>query len=978
MSLSIGIDIGSTTVKFIVLKNKKIIYKTYKRHFSKVQEATLKILESIKPLILSEPFTLAFSGSAALGLASNLHLPFVQEVFATCQAAHTLESDTDVIIELGGEDAKILFLTGGTEERMNGSCAGGTGAFIDQMAALLNITALELDALSLNYTQLYPIASRCGVFAKTDIQPLLNQGARKEDLAASIFQAVVDQTITGLSQGRSIKGKVMFLGGPLHFFKGLGNRFKETLNLDDTAAVFPELGLYSVALGSALFAEESKQTFTFDSLYSSLKNLQLTSSTQVSSPLFATPKDYDDFLLRHSLNAVPTYDLTSYSGNVYIGIDCGSTTTKLVVMSENDDILYQFYSSNKGTPIDVVKEQLLHIYSLCNDSIHILSTSVTGYGEEIIKHTFNIDFGLVETLAHLQAAKHFNPKVDYILDIGGQDIKCFKIKDGMVDDITLNEACSSGCGSFIETFAKSLGYDIETFAELALESQAPVELGSRCTVFMNSSVKQAQKDGASIADLSAGLALSVVKNALYKVIRSTKSLGEQIVVQGGTFLNDAVLRSFELEIGQEVIRPNISGIMGAYGAALYAKTHGSASTTLIPYEALKTLTHKTMPSTCKGCTNKCTLTINTLSDHRRLISGGRCEKPTKGVTSHPLPDLYKYKLEQIANLKSKPGKRGKIGIPLGLNIYEMIHFFHPLLTSLGFEVVLSDLSSKDLYRKGQHSIPSDTVCYPAKLMHGHIIDLLDKGISTLFYPCLTYNFDEHLGNNHFNCPVVAYYPEVLKANMEELQNTTFLTPYWYPENRKNFILQAYKDLKPYYPDLTRAEIRQAVTLAYQNYAAYKAQLYTAGERALEFAKIHHKQAIILAGRPYHIDPEINHGINSLLSSLDIVVLSEDCIPPLHKTSVHVLNQWTYHSRLYNCAKHVSYTDDLNLIHFVSFGCGIDAITCDQVSEILAENHTLYTQIKCDEITNLGAVKIRIRSLLEALKGRSEAYEKYKS
>ena len=980
---NVGIDIGSTTVKVVVMEGDRVLYRVYQRHLSQVRQATLRALEGAKQF-LDGPFQVAISGSAGLGLAEDAGVDFVQEVFATYKTVMEYEPDTDAVIELGGEDAKIIFLSGGLEERMNGSCAGGTGAFIDQMATLLNVTPEQLDQLSLHHERIYPIASRCGVFAKTDIQPLLNQGARKEDVAASIFQAVVDQTVTGLSQGRKIEGKVLFLGGPLFFFKGLQQRFEQTLRLAPGKAVFPEWAQYSVALGAAIYTRGLQTTYTYEQFTEQLKNaVSRSKSTQYLQPLFANQEEHNQFVQRHSRANVPWKDIAGYCGDAYLGIDCGSTTTKLVLMSDHYETLYRYYSSNQGNPVQIVREQLQKIYEACGDQVNIRYAVSTGYGEELIKHAFHLDDGIVETIAHFKAAQHFDPQVDFILDIGGQDIKCFKIKDNAIDSIMLNEACSSGCGSFIETFAKSMGYTAEEFARLGLFSQYPVDLGSRCTVFMNSSVKQAQKDGAGVEDISAGLSMSVVKNVLYKVIRARNAdeLGKHIVVQGGTFLNDAVLRSFEKEIGHDVIRPDIAGLMGAYGAAIYAKgicPKEQPRSSMLGAQQLENFQHESKPVVCQGCTNHCNLTVNIFAGGERYISGNRCEKPLGLGKERQLPDLYRFKLEQIRALSedcskraaAHTGKRGVIGLPLGLNMYENLFFWEAFFRNLDFDIVVSDLSSRALYAKGQYSVPSDTACYPAKLMHGHIENLLDKGVTTIFYPCMSYNFDESKGDNHFNCPVVAYYPELLASNVEKLKQVRYLYPYLDLAERKTFPKKIWQALQEYYPDLTLREVKRASDCAYESYHRQREQVKEEGRKALEFARQKGLKTIILCGRPYHVDPEINHGINQLITSLGLVVVTEDCVADLvQPVRPDVLNQWTYHSRLYNAAEYVVEHRDCELVQLVSFGCGIDAITTDEVSAILARGQRLYTQLKIDEINNLGAVRIRIRSLIGAVRER---------
>jgi len=974
VELSLGIDIGSTTAKVVLRRNDEVLFERYERHFSQVREKTAELVELVGEISKDEKMNIAISGSAGLGLSEAAKLPFVQEVFATGEIVRKREPDTSCVIELGGEDAKIIFFDGGMDERMNGSCAGGTGAFIDQMATLLNITVDELDYLSLKSDRIYPIASRCGVFAKTDIQPLLNQGARKEDVAASIYQAVVNQTIAGLAQGRCINGKVLFLGGPLYYCKGLGIRFKETLKLDDSNAIFPEYGRFAVALGASIYAEKEGRSFTAGELINKIKNAKAVSSgTERLEPLFGDSEEYENFSKRHAKTVVAEKDIASYSGKAYLGIDCGSTTTKLLLLSDDNEILYSYYASNKGNPVEIVREQLEKIYELCGDRVKICGSAVTGYGEELIRHAFSVDYGLVETIAHYTAAKYFKPDVDFILDIGGQDIKCFKIKNGAIDSIMLNEACSSGCGSFLETFAKAMGYTIEDFANRGLFGTAPVNLGSRCTVFMNSSVKQSQKDGASVEDISAGLSISVVKNAIYKVIRATSpdELGHNIVVQGGTFYNDAVLRAFERELGHDVIRPSIAGLMGAYGAALYSKNCDVS--TLISPKMLAEFKHIAKSTVCNGCTNRCRLTVNTFSDGNRFISGNQCEKGL-GLKNHAaeLPNLYAFKRDYLTSLKSVKGTRGTIGLPLALGMYELLPLWHGLFTSLGFTVRVSDMSTRRTYEKGQFSIPSDTACYPAKIMHGHIEQLIESGVDAIFYPCLTYNIDEKASDNHYNCPVVAYYSELLSGNMESLSQVKFLYPYLNINSKKELTKELYAYLGKYFDGITKAQIKKAVDDGFTAYFDYMNAVQQKGSEALDFARKNGKRIMILAGRPYHIDAEIGHGIDKLANSLGFVVVSEDSVYKYAEPqTVRVLNQWTYHARLYRAARYACENSDTQLVQLVSFGCGVDAITTDEVRSILEESGKYYTQIKIDEITNLGAVKIRLRSLMGALDERNE-------
>ena len=981
MNVYLGIDIGSTTVKLVAVGENEatgrsqILYRKYERHFSKVREKACEMLLDAKQIIGDADLRVAITGSAGLGVAKASGIDFVQEVFATRKCVGRFVPNADVVIELGGEDAKIVFLTGQLEERMNGTCAGGTGAFIDQMAVLLDVTPEELDRLAQHSQRLYTIASRCGVFAKSDIQPLLNEGARKEDIAASIFQAVVNQTLTGLAQGREIEGDVLFLGGPLFFFKGLQRRFQETLGLSDEHAHFPELAPFAIAAGAACYAQENTtNTYSYEEL---LETLQKTAGVHVAAatlePLFHNQEEYDAFCRRHNSSDIMRENVSMYTGDAYLGIDCGSTTTKLVLIGEDKQLLFHYYGSNKGNPVDIIRTQLMKLYELCGDRVHIRASAVTGYGEALILNAFGVDFGLVETMAHFKAAKHFEPDVDFIIDIGGQDIKCFKIANDCIDNISLNEACSSGCGSFIETFARSMGYSVEEFCKIGLLAEHPIDLGSRCTVFMNSSVKQAQKDGAGIDAISSGLSVSVVKNALYKVIRahSPDDLGQHIVVQGGTFLNDAILRSFEMEVGRDVIRPAISGLMGAYGAALHAMDNEKEDTTLIGMEELENFSHKTSSVKCGMCTNHCSLTVSTFSGGRKFISGNRCERPLGGGEKMKLPNLYEFKLELLNSYrkKSRPG-RARIGIPFGLNMFELLPFWHTLLTDLEFEVVLSDVSTRATYALGQNSIPSDTVCYPAKLMHGHIENLLEKGVDAIFYPCMTYNLDEHRAQNCYNCPVVAYYPELLKANMPHLKDVDFMMPYFEPDRRKDFMRLASAYFSKKYSHINKRMVKNAIEHAFLELELYYDDIALAGRQAIRFADEHNLQIAVIAGRPYHVDPEINHGIDRMIQSYGMVIVSEDAVAPLSEMpQVNVFNQWTYHSRMYAAANYVTQKENAQIIQLVSFGCGIDAITTDEMRAITEESGKIYTQLKIDEINNLGAAKIRIRSMIAAVEER---------
>lgn len=968
---SLGIDVGSTTVKTVIIDEKKnIIYSEYQRHFSKVRETVKTQLEAVQEKYPNDTFKICMTGSAGLGLATGAEIPFVQEVNSAFIAVKERIPDADAVIELGGEDAKIIFLTGGVEQRMNGSCAGGTGAFIDQMATLLGVTVTEMDNMSLCAQKVYPIASRCGVFAKSDIQPLLNQGAKREDICASIFQAVVDQTVSGLAQGRIIEGKVLFLGGPLSFLKGLRKAFVDTLGLKEgETAVFPKEAPVFVALGCALFAFNSHDDFTIESVIKKIENAKTGNGIVTGQPLFNSKAEYEEFILRHKKCDLEYADLHTYKGNAYLGIDAGSTTTKLILITEDCRILYQHYSSNKGQPLDRVADKLKKIYSEMNPEIKIAGSAVTGYGEDLIKAGLSIDFGIVETVAHFKAASYFCPEVDFIIDIGGQDIKCFKIKNHSIDSIMLNEACSSGCGSFIQTFALALGYDIADFASLGLFAENPVDLGSRCTVFMNSSVKQAQKDGATVEDISAGLSSSIIKNAVYKVIRakSPEELGKNIVVQGGTFLNDAVLRAFEMEMGRNVIRPAISGLMGAFGAALYAKEKTNGSSSTISKELLENFSYTSKSAQCGGCTAKCGLNIITFADGRKFISGNRCERGAGKAVSSENESLYDFKYNLLLSMFEQhvENPKAKVGLPLALNFYELIPFWKTLFNELGFETIISDESSRDIYYLGQHTIPSDTVCYPAKLTHGHIESLLNKNVDFIFYPCMSYNIDEGESDNHFNCPVVAYYPELLIANNPRLNSDNFIYPYMDMNREKNVISVMYGVLKKY--GIKKSQIKPAVKKAYEKLADYRNEIFNRGNQIISQARENGQKIIVLSGRPYHIDKEINHGIQKLITSLGMAVVSEDAVFQYgHYPNPGVLNQWSYHARLYRAAQYVTTQPDMQLVQLVSFGCGIDAITTDEVREILESKGKLYTQLKIDEINNLGAAKIRLRSLVAAM------------
>ena len=975
MSKFLGIDVGSTTVKTVVVAegNGAILYSDYRRHFSKVKECVLSALEKIGTEFPNDEFSAAITGSAGLGLAQKSGVAFVQEVQAAYVAIKKYYPDADAAVELGGEDAKIIFLTGGAEQRMNGSCAGGTGAFIDQMATLLNVSVDEMDEMAQTAEKTYPIASRCGVFAKSDIQPLLNQGAAKSDIAASIFQAVVEQTVSGLAQGRKIKGKVLFLGGPLYFLKSLRSAFVKTLSLSNENAVFPENAPVFIALGAAL-AASTETPLTVEKLIEKLKSAKGEDEVVRGNPLFSSQKEYDEFVERHKKNTLAFADIRTYRGDAYLGIDSGSTTTKLILISDDYRILYSHYQTNNGQPLDIVVEKLKEIYSLCGEGVKIRAAAVTGYGEDMMKAALKTDFGIVETVAHFKAAVYFNPKVDFIIDIGGQDIKCFKVKNGAIDSIMLNEACSSGCGSFIQTFAKAMETDVETFAKKGLFAPRPVELGSRCTVFMNSAVKQAQKEGASVEDISAGLSSSIVKNAVYKVIRARtpEELGEHIVVQGGTFMNDAVLRSFEQETGKQVVRPAIAGLMGAFGAAVYAKENVGEVSTLLSKEDLSRFTYVSKCAICKGCTSHCNVNVLTFADGGKYISGNKCER---GAGRKPQSDelnLYAYKYDLLRSyVKNETGryemKSGRVGLPFQLVLFEQLPLWSEFFQTLGLETVLSEESNRELYFKGQHTVASDTVCYPAKLMHGHIESLLEKNVDFIFYPSESYNLDEKSSINHYNCPVVAYYGELLKANNERLTKDNFLSPYIDLNNVKSTTENLYAVFKKQF---SKKQIKTALLRGLEKLAEYRLKVRLRSAEIVEKARKEGKRIVVLAGRPYHADPEINHGIAKLVNSLGLAVVTEDGVcneAPM--VEVNVLNQWTYHARLYRAAEYVSKQEDMELVQLVSFGCGIDAITTDEVRSILERNGKLYTQIKIDEINNLGVVKIRLRSMIAAVSGK---------
>lgn len=969
----LGIDIGSTTIKCTVLdEERSIVFSTYSRHQSKINLKLSSLISEIRNKFPDdEEMIIAFSGSAGMGIAEKLNVPFVQEVYATRLSVEEREKDTSVVIELGGEDAKILFLDGNPEVRMNGSCAGGTGAFIDQMAQLMGVTAGMMNRMAYESSKRYTIASRCGVFAKSDIQPLLNQGARKEDISASIYYAVVNQTIAGLSQNREIKGKVLYLGGPLTFSPYLRKAFDDTLK---TQGKCPENSLLYVCYGAAVSKDAKPMNLSL--LEELSRRNSIGNGAAFLPPLFKDKKEYEEFYLRHDKDSRGINITDTPKGELYLGIDAGSTTLKAVFVDQEGNLFRPMYVPNRGNPVSIVKEYLESFYKECPNLV-IKASAVTGYGEDIIKAAFGVDYGVVETMAHYTAAKNFSPDVDFIIDIGGQDIKCFKIRNGNVDSIFLNEACSSGCGSFLETFAKLLGYSIEEFSHFALNSTHPVDLGSRCTVFMNSSVKEAQKNGAEIEDISAGLSISVVRNALFKVIRTSNptKLGDHIVVQGGTFLNDAVLRAFEKETGKEVLRPKVAGLMGAYGAALWAKEKSSEKnlehSSILPPESLKTFSHSAKNINCNGCSNHCHLTLNDFGRGEKFIAGNRCDKPLGKKSRGEGLNLYQWKRKRLEEFGDKEGQRGKVvGIPMALGEWELLPFWHTLFSNLGYGIKISSPSSHELYTLGQNTIVSDTACYPAKLMHGHVESLLEKNVDYIFAPSLTYNIDERKGDNHYNCPVVAYYPEVIRCNVKMKGKTQLLSPFLDISNEKKFPKYFVLQMEKYGIKLDEREVRIASLKAYKVLEDYKKEIREEGKRIIEEARKKNIPLVVLMGRPYHVDSEINHGIDTLLLSLGNAVITEDSVSEdVEKFKTMVLNQWTYHSRLYSAAKWVRDRKDNKtlMVHLVSFGCGVDAITGDETRAIIESGGGVYTQIKIDEISNLGAVKIRLRSLL-AVKG----------
>ena len=983
---SLGIDIGSTTVKIAVLNDsREVLFSDYERHFANIQETLSDLLGralyALGPIRVSPVIT----GSGGLTLATHLEVPFVQEVIAVSSALQDYAPQTDVAIELGGEDAKIIYFEGGNvEQRMNGVCAGGTGSFIDQMASLLQTDASGLNTYAKSYKALYSIAARCGVFAKSDIQPLINEGASKEDLAASIFQAVVNQTISGLACGKPIRGHVAFLGGPLHFLSELREAFVRTLKLDDEHTIVPYQSHLFAAIGSALNAKPESSKVPLRELQERLAGkIRMEFEVDRMEPLFASTKEYETFISRHDLHQVPIKDLSSYKGKAFLGIDAGSTTTKAALVGEDGTLLYSFYHNNEGDPLGTTIRAVKDIYSQLPEDVEIVHSCSTGYGEALIKSALLLDEGEVETVSHYYAASFFEPDVDCILDIGGQDMKCIKIKNQTVDSVQLNEACSSGCGSFIETFAKSLNYSVEDFAHEALYARNPIDLGTRCTVFMNSKVKQAQKEGAEVADISAGLAYSVIKNALFKVIKvsDASELGSHIVVQGGTFYNNAVLRSFEKIADCEAIRPDIAGIMGAFGAALIARERYTEceGTTMLSIEDIRALEYSTTMTKCKGCTNNCRLTVSHFSGGRRFITGNRCERGLgKEKSVNQMPNLFDYKMKRYFGytpLEKEEALRGTIGIPRVLNMYENYPFWFTFFTKLKFRVLLSPASTRKIYELGIESIPSESECYPAKLAHGHIQWLINQEVRHIFYPSVPFERNEfEEANNHYNCPIVTSYPENIKNNMDPILRgeVDFIHPFLSFKSKETIAYRLTEELGKKF-SISEEEIRSAVHDAWAELSACREDMRRKGEETIRFLKDTGNRGIVLAGRPYHIDPEVNHGLPELITSYNIAVLTEDSVSHLHEVErpLNVMDQWMYHSRLYAAANYVKTVDFLDLIQLNSFGCGLDAVTTDQVAEILTNSDKIYTSLKIDEVNNLGAARIRVRSLLAAIRVREQ-------
>lgn len=983
-NIKLGVDVGSTTVKIVALDDSNnIIYQKYMRHYSDLYTSVELILTDAVTNLGDIDISVACTGSGGLGVSQKLGIDFVQEVIAAAKTVRTLIPQTDVAIELGGEDAKITYFSGTVEQRMNGTCAGGTGAFIDQMATLMGTDASGLNTLAERHEMIYPIAARCGVFAKSDVQPLLNEGASREDIAASIFQAVVNQTIGGLACGRPIRGNVAYLGGPLSFLPELRKLFSKTLNLTPEQIIEPENSKLYVAIGCALLAKSN-----VTSLKALLEKWQSAKSTnkadfslQSLDVLFENEDDYNKFTKRHDKATIKKASLREYKGNCYLGVDAGSTTTKMVLLGENGEMLADYYSQNKGNPLKVMVDYLKDLYSKLHKDAKIVNSAVTGYGEALMQSAFGVDIGEVETVSHFTAAKYFDPQVEFLLDIGGQDMKCITIKEGIINQVILNEACSSGCGSFIESLSKSMELSVSEFANKALFAKHPMDLGTRCTVFMNSRIKQVQKEGADVGDISAGLSYSVIKNALYKVIklRNPETLGGHIVVQGGTFLNNAVLRAIEKVTDREVIRPQIAGLMGAFGAALIAKERyqEDKKSTLCTLDELNQFKVKKTNMRCNKCENRCLLTLNKFNNGQKHLSGNKCEKGAGGMYSNKqnLPNLYDEKNKLIFDyepLDTSKAIRGTVGLPRGLNMFENYPFWHTFFTELGYRVILSGTSNKSLYEKGLESIPSESECYPAKLIHGHVMDLIEKDVDFIFYPCIPYDKAESKGvDNHYNCPIVASYAENIKNNVEPIREgkVKFMRPFITLHDEKILANQ----LAEVFSNINRSDVKKAVRASFKELASVRKKIQAMGDAALEDVKSGKYPGIVLAGRPYHIDHEIHHGIPAIINQLGFAVFTEDSVSHLagEYKNLRILDQWVYHSRLYAAANVVGNTYGLELVQLNSFGCGLDAITTDQVEEILKAYKKTYTVIKIDEVSNLGAAKIRLRSLKAAIEERKQ-------
>ena len=985
-----GIDIGSTTIKLVVMdQSYDIVYSRYDRHFSNIPETLLGLVRQAREALGDIEFKGMITGSGGLSLANWAGISFIQEVVAVAKSIEIFAPKTDVAIEIGGEDAKILYFSNGIEQRMNGICAGGTGSFIDQMSSLLQTDAMGLNEMAKEHKVIYPIAARCGVFAKSDIQPLINEGAAKPDLAVSIFQAVVSQTISGLACGKPIRGRVAFLGGPLHFLSELKNRFIDVLGLNEDSVIEPENSHLFAAIGAAISSEEEEPKTLSGLIHNLQENKKVDFEIARLAPLFKDDGEYEAFLARHEQSKISRRELDTYSGDAFLGVDLGSTTTKLALISDKGELLYSYYSGNQGKPLAVIIDALRDIYNKLPAGVSIKNSCVTGYGEGLAKAALRIDIGEIETVAHYKAAAFFEPEVDFILDIGGQDMKCLRIKDGVIDNVLLNEACSAGCGSFIETFAKSLHMEVPDFAQAALFAKHPIDLGSRCTVFMNSRVKQAQKEGAEVADISAGLSYSIIKNALQKVIKITDpaQMGKKIVVQGGTFYNPSVLRSFELISEREAVRPDIAGIMGAFGAAVISmeRYEEDCESTLLKAEELDKLEISSSLSRCKGCANNCLLTINRFSGGRRFISGNRCEKglgKEKNNSGVPIPNLFDYKFNRLFGyepLEPEKAYRGTIGIPRVLNMYENYPLWFTFFTRLGYRVELSPASSRAIYEKGMESMPSESVCYPAKLAHGHIMALLEKDVKVIFYPCISFEKMEiQEADHHFNCPIVTSYPENIKNNVEELKDPLieFISPFL--NLNDGSALQ--KELEKAFSQIPKPMLEEALTAALAEQESFRQDMRAKGEETIAYLKEHNMTGVVLAGRPYHVDPEINHGIPELINGYGVAVLTEDSVAHLGQVyrPLNVRDQWAYHSRLYNAAGFVRTQECLELVQLNSFGCGLDAVTSDQVHDLLDAGGKIYTLLKIDEVNNLGSARIRIRSLFAALNERKRKDKKLKA